>query len=66
MIQQVNETQKTSMVIVTHNIFQARRVAHRVGLLLNGRLVEVSETESFFQTPSRPETAAFIRGDIVY
>ncbi|MCP4422482.1 MAG: phosphate ABC transporter ATP-binding protein [Chloroflexi bacterium] len=66
MIQQVNETKKTSIVIVTHNIFQARRVAQRVGLLLNGRLVEVSDTDSFFETPSCPETAAFIRGDIVY
>jgi tungstate transport system ATP-binding protein len=66
MIQQVNKTAKTSMVMVTHNIFQARRVAHRVGLLLNGRLIEVADTESFFEVPSRPETAAFIRGDIVY
>ncbi|VAW40471.1 Tungstate ABC transporter, ATP-binding protein [hydrothermal vent metagenome] len=66
MIQQVNERRKTAVVIVTHNIFQARRVAHRVGLLLNGRLVEVSETESFFEAPSRSETAAFIRGDIIY
>ena len=66
MIQQVNGSTQTSMVMVTHNIFQARRVAHRVGLLLNGRLVEVSETESFFEAPKRLETAAFIRGDIIY
>lgn len=66
MVQQVNQSAQTSMVMVTHNIFQARRVAHRVGLLLNGRLIEVSETEAFFERPSCPETAAFIRGDIIY
>ncbi|RMG97190.1 MAG: phosphate ABC transporter ATP-binding protein [Chloroflexi bacterium] len=65
-IQQVNQTQRTTVVIVTHTIFQARRLAHRTGLLLNGRLVELSPTNIFFERPLQPETAAFIRGDIVY
>lgn len=66
LLREVNETQNTTMVMVTHNMFQARRLAHRTGLLLNGRLVEVGETAAFFAASERPETAAFISGEFVY
>ncbi|MBA2530301.1 MAG: hypothetical protein H0V19_10170 [Euzebyales bacterium] len=36
------------------------------GLLLNGAMVEVAATDAFFGAPRRPETAAFVRGDMVY
>jgi len=53
-------------VIVTHNIFQARRLAHRVGLIYDGALVEISETETFFTNPQDERTAAFTNGDLIY
>lgn len=53
-------------MLVTHNVFQARRLAHRVGLLLSGRLVEVAPVEQFFESPRDPRTAAFVRGEMVY
>ncbi|MEM7343112.1 MAG: phosphate ABC transporter ATP-binding protein [Chloroflexota bacterium] len=56
----------TTVVLVTHNIFQARRLAHRTALLLDSRLVEVSETPTFFESPHDPRTAAFVRGDMIY
>lgn len=56
----------TTVVLVTHNLFQAKRLAHRVGLLLNGQLVEIAETPAFFDTPRDPRTAAFVRGEMVY
>jgi len=65
-VQEENRERGTTVVIVTHNIFQARRLAHRTALLLGGRLVEVGETEQIFTSPVRPETAAFIRGELVY
>ena len=55
-----------TVVLVTHNVFQARRLAHRVGLLLDGRLVEVNTTEDFFTRPKTEVAAAFVRGDLVY
>ncbi len=58
--------QGKTIVLVTHNIFQARRLAKRVGLLLEGEMVEVQETESFFNTPMDPRTRRFIAGDLVY
>jgi tungstate transport system ATP-binding protein len=61
-----NEARGTTLVVVTHNIFQARRVAGRVALLLAGRLVEAAPTDDFFTRPRDPRTAAFVRGDMVY
>ncbi|MEN3035227.1 MAG: phosphate ABC transporter ATP-binding protein [Candidatus Methanosuratincola sp.] len=58
--------QGKTIVLVTHNIFQARRLAKRVGLLLEGEIVEVQETERFFNSPIDPRTRRFIAGDLVY
>jgi tungstate transport system ATP-binding protein len=65
-VRRTNDEDGTTVVIVTHNVFQARRLAHRAGLLLSGELVEVAETESFFTQPQDPNTAAFVRGDMIY
>jgi len=65
-VRQMNQTRQMTMVLVTHNVFQAKRLAHRVTLLLNGRVVETAPTETFFNNPRDPRTAAFVRGDMVY
>lgn len=65
-IQAENQRSGMTVVLVTHNIFQARRIAHRTALLWAGELIEVAETEQFFNRPGREETAAFVRGDTVY
>lgn len=56
----------TTIVLVTHNIFQAKRLASRVALLLDGELVEVAPVQAFFDAPQDPRTATFISGDLVY
>lgn len=62
-----DEYQSLGMTViwVTHDIFQARRVAGRVAFLLGGELVEFSETEIFFNAPVALQTAAFLRGELV-
>lgn len=55
-----------TVVWVTHDIFQARRVAGRVAFLLEGRLVEVADAATFFTAPTTPQAAAFLRGELVY
>lgn len=65
-IKRINERYKTTLVIVTHNIFQAKRLASRVAFLLEGKFIEVAETKSFFEKPVDHRTAAFVRGDMVY
>lgn len=61
-----NREQGTTLVLVTHNVFQARRLADRVGLMLEGQIVEVTDVEKFFEDPEDPRTEAFVRGDMVY
>ena len=65
-VRQYNRERSTTVVLVTHNVFQARRLADRVGLMLAGRVVEVADTPTFFDSPSDPRTTAFVRGDMVY
>ena len=63
-VRQVNQELGTTVVLVTHNVFQARRLAGRTALLLNGKLVEIAETERFFTTPGDPRTRAFLNGEM--
>jgi tungstate transport system ATP-binding protein len=53
------------IVMATHDIGQARRLAGDVFFLARGRLVEHAETARFFHSPATPEAAAFLRGDLV-
>ena len=65
-VMDLNRELGTTLVLVTHNVFQAKRLAHRVALLLEGRVVEVQDVESFFERPQDPRTAAFVRGEMIY
>ncbi len=65
-IVEVNQAYGTTIVLVTHNTFQAKRVAHRTALMLEGCLIEVVDTETFFKAPGDPRTAAFVQGDVIY
>ncbi len=56
----------TTVVLVTHNIFQAKRLADRVGLLLGGRLIELETADRFFNQPIDPRTRSFLNGEMVY
>lgn len=55
-----------TVVVVTHNLFQSKRLADRVTLLLDGRLLETAPTAEFFEHPKRPETRAFLSGEMAY
>ena len=59
-------TRRTTVVWATHNLFQARRVAQRVALILSGRVIEVAPTDQFFQSPADPRTKDFVEGRMVY
>lgn len=65
-VRSLNAEQGTTVVLVTHNVFQARRLAHRVGLLLNGSLIEEADVDAFFTSPRDPRTLAFVEGKMVY
>jgi tungstate transport system ATP-binding protein len=64
----VRERRRTGVTVVlaTHQIFQARRLADRTALLLDGRLVESGATASLMDGPRDPRTRAFLTGEMIY
>lgn len=53
-----------TLVIVTHNMEQARRVADRTAFFYLGRLVEFRPTLELFLTPEDERTEVYVRGRI--
>jgi phosphate transport system ATP-binding protein len=53
---------KYTIVIVTHNMAQARRASHECIFMLMGEFIEHSRTEELFLNPKNPKTAEYIEG----
>src|SRR4051794_14421247 len=53
------------VVMATHELGQARRLAGDIIFLARGRLIERAAADAFFNAPQTPEAAAFLRGDLV-
>jgi phosphate transport system ATP-binding protein len=54
--------QRVTIVIVTHNMQQAARVADRTAFMLDGQLVEVGPTQDIFTKPSDSRTEEYVTG----
>ncbi len=53
------------IVMSTHDLGQARRLAGDVVFLAKGRLIEHAPAERFFAAPSTPEARSFVAGELV-
>jgi phosphate transport system ATP-binding protein len=53
---------RLTVVIVTHNLAQARRVSQQTVFLNKGRMVEHGETDQVFERPVEEETANYVGG----
>jgi len=51
-----------TIVIVTHNMQQATRIADNTAFMYMGRLVEYGQTSQIFTNPGEKETEAYITG----
>jgi len=58
--------QGCKIVMATHDLGQARRLAGEVVFLHRGRVWEHSPAARFFDNPATPEAAAFLRGDLLW
>jgi len=56
----------TKIIMTTHDLGQARRLADEVLFLHRGRLVERSPAAQFFDSPDSPEARAFLAGDLYW
>jgi phosphate transport system ATP-binding protein len=52
----------TTIVIVTHNMQQAARLADFTGFFLLGKLIEIDDTKKIFQNPGKSETEDYVTG----
>ena len=55
-----------TIVMTTHNMGQARRLAQDVAFLHRGRLIEHQPASQFFAGPQTPEARAFLAGDLIW
>ena len=64
-LRKMNCSGGTTMIMVTHNLGQARRLADEVILLKKGKLVECCDSEQFFIHPENEETKKFVEGELL-
>jgi tungstate transport system ATP-binding protein len=55
----------TRVVLITHDLGQARRLADEVAFLHHGRIIERTPSAAFLAQPTTAEAQAFMRGEIV-
>ncbi len=54
--------ERVTIVIVTHNMQQAARVADTTAFMLGGELIEVAPTEKVFTNPDDERTEQYVTG----
>jgi tungstate transport system ATP-binding protein len=66
MITGLSRKKGITIIMVTHNVFQARRIADQVMFVHQGRIVETGPTEKIFTEPEKASTRQFVEGRMVY
>ncbi len=56
----------TTIVMTTHDLGQARRIADTVMVMHRGHLLEATPAGEFFNQPRSPQAAAFIKGELIW
>ena len=56
----------TKIVMTTHDLGQARRLADEILFLHHGRLLERAAAAAFFARPATPEARAFLAGELLW
>ncbi|HCI79583.1 MAG TPA: phosphate ABC transporter ATP-binding protein, partial [Ktedonobacter sp.] len=54
--------QHYTVIVVTHNMQQAGRIAERTTFFLNGHIIETGDTKQLFTHPERKETEDYVSG----
>ena len=56
----------TKIIMSTHDLGQARRLADEVMFIHRGRLMEKADAEEFFAGPKNDLAQAFLRGELLW
>jgi tungstate transport system ATP-binding protein len=60
LISYVARQQNTTMIMATHDMSQGQQLAGRIGVLLDGRLVQIGNATDIFRSPSNEAVAHFV------
>jgi len=60
LISYVARQRNTTMIMATHDMSQGQQLADRIGVLLDGRLVQTGNTTDIFHSPQNEEVAHFV------
>ncbi|MDD4583968.1 MAG: ATP-binding cassette domain-containing protein [Eubacteriales bacterium] len=65
MLKTINKTEGTTILIITHNLAQAKRLCEKAIFLHNGKVVEAGDSDLLLKTPRNPLTQRFICGELL-
>lgn len=65
-IQKIREEKKITIIMITHNVFQAQRLADTVLFMYEGIIVDYGASKEFFKKPKDERAHRFITGQMVY
>ena len=65
MLIKINEEEKTTVVLVTHNLAQAKRTCDRCLFLKSGQLIETGRADQILANPKEELTRKFIAGELL-
>jgi len=61
----INKDLRTTIILATHDMVQGQRLAHRMGVIMDGRLAQVGTLHDIFYQPKGKEVARFVGIDTV-
>jgi tungstate transport system ATP-binding protein len=64
-LKKINEEEGTTIIIITHNLSQAKRLCKNIALLHKGKLIESAPAPVLLKEPENPLTRAFIEGELL-
>lgn len=65
MLRKINEREGTTVLLITHNLVQARRVCDEVLFMNQGKVVEYGASEKVLRDPAQELTKRFVAGELL-
>jgi tungstate transport system ATP-binding protein len=65
-LKKFNEEKRVTIIMATHNFFQAKRLGDLVGFMMDGKMIEMNTADQLFNHPQDERTEAFISGEMIY
>ncbi len=66
LLKRLRDSSNLTIIMVTHNMFQAKRIADQTIYIEDGRIVEAGDTQLIFSNPEHEKTRQFITGEYIY